>query len=148
MPGETKVSTPAEIEQLHNEKARLEEESRHLDEELKRLDAYWKVLEEKVAIQELKNENVAKQKAINQLRSKISTMETQLEKSSATNFPKNETTTLPEKVHNQEFTKESSEVSQGKDDDTITITALDSEEHIRKTLESEQQERKKQGLFF
>lgn len=147
------MSTSAEIEQLHSEKARLEEESRHLDEELKRLEAHWKALEEKVAIKELKKGNIAKQEAINQLRSKISTMETQLEKFSTTNFPKNEATTLPEKVHAQQFVKETLETPEGspekdEDDDTITITALDSEEQIKKTLESEQREKKKEGLFF
>jgi predicted nucleic acid-binding Zn-ribbon protein len=104
------------MEQLRNEKARLEEESRDLDEELKQLEIHWKVLSEKVAIQELKNGNAAKQEAINQLRSKISLLETQLEKST------------DENAENQE---------QEKDDDTITVTALNGEEEINENFETE-----------
>jgi hypothetical protein len=104
------------MEQLRNEKARLEEESRDLDEELKQLEIHWKILNEKVAIQELKNGNTAKQEAINQLRSKISLLETQLEQST------------DENAENQE---------QEKDDDTITVTALNGEEEINENFETE-----------
>lgn len=62
MERDTKMSTTIEIEHLQNEKTRLEEEARDLDEELKQLETRWKVLSEKVAIQELKNENAAKKR--------------------------------------------------------------------------------------
>ena len=67
MLGDIKVSTPVEIEQLQNEKMRLEEEARALNEELKHLEKRRKILGEKVAIQELKNENAAKRQTINWL---------------------------------------------------------------------------------
>jgi len=127
--GDKKLSTSIEMEQLQNEKVRLEEESRDLDEKLKQLETYWKVLNEKVAIQELKNENAAKQEAINQLQSKISLLETQLEKRSTT-----------ENAEDQEAMKETGEASeeeQEKDEDTITVTALNGEEEINENFETQ-----------
>jgi predicted nuclease with TOPRIM domain len=123
MLGDIKLSTSTEMEQLRNEKARLEEESRDLDEELKQLEIHWKILSEKVAIQELKDGNAAKQEAINQLRSKISLLETQLEKST------------DENVENQEDMEETGDASE--DEDTITVTALNGEEEINENFESE-----------
>ena len=58
MLGDMKLSTPLEMEQLQNEKTRLEEESHNLDEELKQLEIRSKILGEKIAIQELKNESL------------------------------------------------------------------------------------------
>ena len=126
MLGDKKLSTPIEMEQLQNEKVRLEEESHYLDEKLKQLETHWKVLNEKVAIQELKNENAAKQEAINQLQSKISLLETRLEKR-----PTNEN------AENQEAMRETGDASgeeQEKDEDTITVTALNGEEEINENF--------------
>jgi hypothetical protein len=120
-----------------------------LDEELKQLEIRWKILGEKVAIQELKNKNAAKQEAINQLQSKISLLETQLEKSSTVNILKKDDTATSENAENQEAMKEtvvSSEEEQKKDEDTITITALDNEEEISENLA--EQEKKKPELFY
>ena len=126
MLGDIQMSTPIEMEQLQNEKVRLEEESHYLDEKLKQLETHWKVLNEKVAIQELKNENAAKQEAINQLQSKISLLETRLEKR-----PTNEN------AENQEAMRETGDASgeeQEKDEDTITVTALNGEEEINENF--------------
>lgn len=126
MLGDIQMSTPIEMEQLQNEKVRLEEESHYLDEKLKQLETHWKVLNEKVAIQELKNENAAKQEAINQLQSKISLLETRLEKR-----PTNEN------AEDQEAMRETGDASgeeQEKDEDTITITALNGEEEINENF--------------
>lgn len=126
MLGNIQMSTPIEMEQLQNEKVRLEEESHYLDEKLKQLETHWKVLNEKVAIQELKNENAAKQEAINQLQSKISLLETRLEKR-----PTNEN------AEDQEAMRETGDASgeeQEKDEDTITITALNGEEEINENF--------------
>jgi predicted nucleic acid-binding Zn-ribbon protein len=126
MLGDKKLSTSIEMEQLQNEKVRLEEESHYLDEKLKQLETHWKVLNEKVAIQELKNENAAKQEAINQLQSKISLLETRLEKR-----PTNEN------AEDQEAMRETGDASgeeQEKDEDTITVTALNGEEEINENF--------------
>jgi predicted nuclease with TOPRIM domain len=74
------MSATGVIEQLQNEKMRLEDESRVLDEEIKQLEMRWKILGEKVAIQQLRNENTAKKETIDQLESKIGLLETRLEK--------------------------------------------------------------------
>ena len=126
MLGDIQMSTPIEMEQLQNEKVRLEEESHYLDEKLKQLETHWKVLNEKVAIQELKNENAAKQEAINQLQSKISLLETRLEKRSTN-----------ENAEDQEAMRETGDASgeeQEKDEDTITVTALNGEEEINENF--------------
>lgn len=126
MLGDIQMSTPIEMEQLQNEKVRLEEESHYLDEKLKQLETHWKVLNEKVAIQELKNENAAKQEAINQLQSKISLLETRLEKRSTN-----------ENAEDQEAMRETGGASgeeQEKDEDTITVTALNGEEEINENF--------------
>lgn len=126
MLGDIQMSTPIEMEQLQNEKVRLEEESHYLDEKLKQLETHWKVLNEKVAIQELKNENAAKQEAINQLQSKISLLETRLERRSTN-----------ENAEDQEAMRETSDASgeeQEKDEDTITVTALNGEEEINENF--------------
>jgi len=129
MLGDKKLSTSIEMEQLQNEKVRLEEESRDLDEKLKQLETHWKVLNERVTIQELKNGNAAKQEAINQLQSKISLLETRLEKRSTT-----------ENAEDQEAVKETGEAyeeEQEKDEDTITVTALNGEEEINENFETQ-----------
>jgi hypothetical protein len=142
-----KLSAP--LEQLQNEKTRLEE-ARTLDEELKQLETRWKVLGEKVAIQELRNQNAAKQETINQLKSKISLLETQLEKLSTGRTIRKEETVESENAERQEANKEAvdaPEEKQEKDDDTIMVMALDNEEEISENFEAEQ-EKKKQGFFY
>lgn len=130
------MSATIEVEQLQNEKARLEEEGRRLDEELQQLEKRWKLLNEKVIIQELKNKNTAKTESINQLKAKISRLETQLGKTFTS--PKEEATaTQTQNAENQQPEKETAnapEEQQEKDEDTIMITAVDSEEEISQNL--------------
>ena len=124
-----------EMEQLQNEKTRLEEESHSLDEEIKQLELRSKILGEKIAIQELKNENAAKRQTISQLASKISSLETRLEQLATGNTQNQavaETTNFPETAQ---------------DEDTIRVMALDNkEEEIIETAEAENQE--SQGAFY
>jgi hypothetical protein len=138
------MSATIEIEQLQNEKARLEEEARDLDEELKQLETRWKLLSEKVAIQELKKKNAAKKEAINQLQHKISLLETQLEKLSTTDTS---TDILPmdEDSENQENMIETS-ITEEKDEEAITVNAFGDEEEIDENFETEY-EKKKYGFF-
>jgi peptidoglycan hydrolase CwlO-like protein len=131
------MSATVEMEQLQNEKARLEEEGRNLDEELKQLERRWKLLNEQAVIQDLRSQNTAKQEAINQLKSKISQLETQL--GTLVNRPKEEApATVTQNAENQQATKEtaraSAEAQEKGDEDTIKITALDSEEEISEKL--------------
>jgi outer membrane murein-binding lipoprotein Lpp len=116
-----------EMEQLQNEKTRLEEESRNLDEELKQLESRSKILGEKIAIQELKNENAAKRQTINQLASKISTLETRLEQLATGN------------TQNQAAT-ETNFPETGRDEETIRVMALDNQEEIIETAQAENKE--------
>ena len=133
------MSATVEIEQLQNEKTRLEEEGLSLDEKLKQLERRWKLLNEQVVIQDLKSQNAAKQEAINQLQSKISQLEARLE--TLHNSPKEEapaTATQDAEHQNQETRNEtadaSAEAQEKEDEDTIKITALDSEEEISEKL--------------
>ncbi len=119
-----------ELEQLRNQKARLQEEARDLDDELKHLEARSKVLTEKIAIQELMNQNAAKQESINQLQSKIDLLETKLEKLALPATGK-EAALTSETAENQKATEQTANVSQEqmeKDEDTITVTALNNDE--------------------
>jgi peptidoglycan hydrolase CwlO-like protein len=137
------------MEQLQNEKTRLEEEARALDEELKQLETRSKILGEKVAIQELRNENAAKKQAINQLASKIGMLETQLEKLTTGNALKEENTAANENAENQEAATEATAVSEeehGQDEDIIRVVALGNEEEISETVEAEQ-EKESERLF-
>ncbi|MEM2968821.1 MAG: hypothetical protein QXP44_00355 [Candidatus Bathyarchaeia archaeon] len=136
------MSATIEIEQLQNERARLEEEAQDLDEELKQLETRWKLLSEKVAIQELKKKNAAKKEAINQLQHKISLLETQLEKLSTTNISA-DALPMDEDNKNHENTIE----TPAPEEDAITVTALDNEEEINEKFETEY-EKKKYGFFF
>jgi hypothetical protein len=146
--GDMKLSTSLEMEHLQNEKTRLEEESRALDEELKQLEIRSKILGEKVAIQELKNENDAKKQTVSQLASKIGMLETQLEKLVTGNALKEEVAT--ENAENQETLTEApivSEENHGQDEDTIRIMALDNEEETSENVEAKQ-EKESQGIFY
>jgi hypothetical protein len=120
-----------------------------LDEELKHLEKRRKILGEKVAIQELKNENAAKKETISQLESKIGLLETQLEKLSTVSPFKKEDATTNENTERQEDMKETgdaSEAEQEKDEDTITVMALDNEEIIEK-VEAEQEKKNHEIVY-
>jgi transcription initiation factor IIF auxiliary subunit len=134
------------MEQLQNEKTRLEEESRMLDEELKQLETRSKILEEKVAIQELRNENASKKQVVRQLVSKLGMLETQLEKLTIGNTFKKEAIATSEKAENHEAATElttASEEGRGQDDDIIRVVALDNEEEMRATVEVEKEKEKR-----
>lgn len=142
------MSTPTEIEQLINEKTRLEEESRALDEELKQLETRSKILSERIAVQELKNENDAKRQTISELASRIGSLETQLEQLATGTTAKQEVVTS-ENAENQEAvieTNYASEEDQGQDEDTIRVMALDNEQELND--DSGAEEKESQELFY
>ncbi len=142
------MSTPTEIEQLINEKTRLEEESRALDEELKQLETRSKILSERIAVQELKNENDAKRQTISELASRIGSLETRLEQMATGTTAKQEEVTS-ENAENQEAvieTNYASEEDQGQDEDTIRVMALDNEQELND--DSGAEEKESQELFY
>jgi uncharacterized coiled-coil protein SlyX len=144
-----KMSTLSEIEQLQNEKTRLEEESHSLDEKLKQLDIRWKILNEKVAIQELNNANAAKKETISQLEAKIGSLETRLEKLLTARVFKKEYTPTSENAESHETVNETSNASDGeheKDEDTIRVMAFNNDEEISDNFSAEQKE--SQGPFY
>ncbi|KON31388.1 hypothetical protein AC478_02895 [miscellaneous Crenarchaeota group-1 archaeon SG8-32-3] len=144
------MSATGEIEQLQNEKMRLEEESRSLDEEIKQLEMRWKILGERVAIQQLKNENIAKKEIIGQLESKIGLLETRLEKLLTSGVLKKEDTTKSETAERREFMKETrvaSEEEAQEEEEFIRVMALDNGEKINDKVGAEQ-EKESQKLFY
>jgi hypothetical protein len=146
--GEHKLTTPLEIEQLQTEKTRLLEESQALDEELKQLEIRSKILSEKITIQELKNENTTKKQTISQLASKISMLETQLEKLTTAKTPKEEAAKPSENVPNQEAVTETTDTTKDENrqnEDVIRVMALDNEEEISQNVATEQENK---GLFY
>ena len=143
------MSTPTEIEQLINEKTRLEEESRALDDELKQLETRSRILSEKVAIQELKNENDTKRQTISGLASRISSLETRLEQMATGTTAKQEEVATSENAENQEAVIETNyapEEKQDQDADTIRVMALDNEQEINDNSGAEEKE--SQELFY
>jgi hypothetical protein len=142
--GDTKLSTSLEIEQLQNEKTSLEEESHNLDEELKQLEMRSKILAEKIAIQELKNENATKQQTVSQLASKIGMLETRLEKLVSGDIYNEDTTNAnaQEPATETNFPEEN-----GQNEDTIRVMALDNEETVIENVEAEQR-KESQEVFY
>ncbi|MEM2998929.1 MAG: hypothetical protein QXX34_00175 [Candidatus Bathyarchaeia archaeon] len=131
------MSGNIELEQLQNEKARLEEEARDLDEELKQLEIRFKLLREKVAIQELRKKNAAKKETINQLQYKISLLETQLEQLSTADLSESNLS-IDENLENEDI----NETPSTQEDDTITVTAVSNEEEITYNFETEYAKKK------
>ncbi|MGB9915605.1 MAG: hypothetical protein ACPLIG_08860 [Candidatus Bathyarchaeales archaeon] len=131
------MSSNIELEQLQNEKARLEEEARDLDEELKQLEIRFKLLREKIAIQELRKKNAAKKETINQLQYKISLLETQLEQLSTADLSESNLS-IDENLENEDI----NETPSTQEDDTITVTAVSNEEEITDNFETEYAKKK------
>ena len=142
--GDTKLTTSIEIEQLQNEKTHLEEESQNLDEQLKQLEIRSKILSEKIAIQELKNENSAKQQTLSELSTKIGMLETRLEKLvSGDTFNEEDTTKSDQELSTETNFPEGN----AQDEDTIRVMALDNEEAVSENTEAKQQ-KEEQELYY
>ena len=74
------MSTPNELEELRNRRVKLEEESHSLKDKQTNFEERVKVLEEKLAIAELQNNNKMTRDAISQLESKMNELEERLNK--------------------------------------------------------------------
>ena len=84
------MSTSKELEELGSKKAVLQAESRSLKEEQANLEERTRVLEEEIAIEQLKNDNRTSRDAISNLKSKVDELEQRLKETSRT--PQTETT--------------------------------------------------------
>ncbi len=70
--------TSEELERLQTTRTQLENEHRSLEEEQKNLELRTRILEEKIAIGELKRNNKTRNEAITQLKDKIGELEQKL----------------------------------------------------------------------
>lgn len=101
------MSNTTELEGLLKEKEQFEKVMQSLDEEEKYLGKRFRIVEVKVAIQELKEKVKAKRAVVEQLRSKVKALEERLNEPST--VPKAPTPQVIEKVKEPEK-KESIEV--------------------------------------
>jgi len=73
------MAVSIDVEELRTEKVLLQKETLSLDEEIKQLEKLFEALDEKIAIQELRNKNAAKKEKIRELQSRIAAANTQLD---------------------------------------------------------------------
>ena len=151
------MSEPKEIEKLQTKRAELETESRSLKEEQKNLEDSLIILEERIAVEELKNSNKATRDAISQLEAKKSGLETKLKQ--VLQIPEASTPAeemAPEVTATSEKTEEALEPAEATpeefEEDVVTVTAIDDESLVQDQEElgeniKKQQEKKKRRLF-
>ena len=151
------MSEPKELERLQTLRAELETESRSLKEEQKNLEDSMIILEERIAVEELKNSNKATRDAISQLEARKSGLETKLKQVlqiPEASTPAEEMT--PEATAPSEKTEEALEPAEATpeefEEDIVTVTAIDDEslaqdqEELSENIKK-QQEKKKRRLF-
>ena len=140
------MSEPKELERLQTLRAELETESRSLKEEQKNLEDSMIILEERIAVEELKNSNKATRDAISQLEARKSGLETKLK----------QVLQIPEATAPSEKTEEALEPAEATpeefEEDIVTVTAIDDESLAQDQEElgeniKKQQEKKKRRLF-
>jgi hypothetical protein len=89
------MSTSPELEELRIRKAELAEESRALEQKQKTLTERTEVLEEKLAIRELENNNQNRRESIKQLESKIDELDRHLTSATTKSEPSAPTNEQP-----------------------------------------------------
>lgn len=148
----------SELEKLKNKRAELETESRSLKEEQKNLEANVMILEERIAVEDLKNGNKTIMDAISQLENKKSGLETKLKQVSqmpeaSTHSEENAPEAAAAPADEKEGALEPAEAAPEEfEEDTVTVTAIDDEalvegqEEIGENIKK-QQEKKKHRLF-
>jgi hypothetical protein len=151
------MSEPKELERLQTLRAELETESRSLKEEQKNLEDSMIILEERIAVEELKNSNKATKDAISQLEARKSGLETKLKQ--VLQIPEASTPAeemAPEATAPSEKTEEALEPAEATpeefEEDIVTVTAIDDESLAQDQEEfgeniKKQQEKKKRRLF-
>jgi len=151
------MSEPQEFKKLQAKRTELETESRSLKEEQKNLEDSLIILEERIAVEELKNSNKATRDAISQLEAKKSGLETKLKQ--VLQIPEASTPAeemAPEVTATSEKTEEALEPAEAApeefEEDVVTVTAIDDESLVQDQEElgediKKQQEKKKRRLF-
>ena len=151
------MSKPNEFEKLQTKKAELEAESVSLKEKQKNMEDRMMILEEKIAIEELNNNNKATREAIAQLETKINGLETKLQKASqipeppepaAPKEPEPETANAPK----EEAIETAEPAPEEFEEDVVTVTAIEEESLVENQEElgeniKAQQEKKKRKFF-
>lgn len=149
------MSTSRELEELRTRKTELEEESSSLREEQKNLVERVNILEEKIAVEGLKNNNKTTREAIAQLESKMSDLEQKLKETSQV-FENSEPAKemmpgIPE-VHEppeEETTEITEEVPEEPQEDAVTVRALeDTVSQQGYSEDSKKQSEKKRRRIF
>ena len=149
------LSTSKELEELANKKAILEAESHHLKEEQQSLDERTKVLEEEIAIEQLKNENRTAREAVSRLKSKIDELEQRLKEA---RVPGTESTSEAEpEIVNAPEPKEEIAVGiagatmEETEEDVVTVAPLESPvaaEPEKYSEDAKKQQEKKKRRFI
>jgi len=152
------MSKPNEFEKLQTKRAELEAESHSLKEEQKNMEDRTMILEEKIAIEELKNNNKTTREAIAQLETKIGGLETKLQKASQTPetpepaAPAKEPEPVTANAPKEETLETAEPAPEEFDEDVVTVTAIEEEslvanqENLGENLKA-QQEKKKRKFF-
>ena len=152
------MSKPNEFEKLQTKKAELEAESVSLKEKQKNMEERMMILEEKIAIEELNNNNKATREAIAQLETKINGLETKLQKASQIPEPPEPAAPAKEpepataKAPEEEALAASEPAPEEFEEDVVTVTAIEEESMVENTEElgenlKAQQEKKKRKFF-
>jgi hypothetical protein len=160
------MSEQKELEKLQAKRAELEAESRSLKEEQKNLEYSVMLLEEKVTIEEISNNNQAAKGAISKLEAKLFDLENRLkskpeapQESSPPTPPeetKKEVIVTPEKKEEEELEfaevepNELQEIDEENVEESgVTVTAIDDEGLVEAQEEKgdKQQEKKKHRFF-
>jgi chromosome segregation ATPase len=155
------LSEQKDLENLQAKRAELESESRSLKEEQKKLEYSIKVLEEKVVINELSENNKAAKEEISQLEAKLNDLKKRLKHPAQApsqnpappppppqeTKPEAEVADPPEK---KEATPEPVEVTlEDSEDSGVTVTAIDDEALVEtQEAQSDKQQDKKKHRFF
>jgi hypothetical protein len=160
------MSEQKELEKLQAKRAELEAESRSLKEEQKRMEYSVMILEEKVTIEEISNNNQTAKDAISKLEAKLYDLENRLKsKPQATpesppppppKETKTEVIVSPEKTEEEELEFEEAAPAEPQESEEenveesgVTVTAIDDEglAEAQEAKGDKQQEKKKHRFF-
>jgi uncharacterized coiled-coil protein SlyX len=161
------MSEQKELEKLQAKRAELEAESRSLKEEQKRLEYSLMILEEKVTIEEINDNNKAAKDTISKLEGKLFELENRLKPKSQTppaspappppppKETKTEVILAPEPAEEEpEFVEVAPEEPQESAEENIeesgvTVTAIDDEALVEtQEAKGDKQQEKKKHRFF